>query len=225
MRTIRLSVFEAASNVPLDLQTKLIKRALTALSFGARLSTNGWRAGDGTWSNPALIEIIKNNVERQRFVNNAMVKQFIDEQTALDDYVFKIVSEARPDILTKGILCTGSGRPSKAKLIAYLYQHGETLVMDIVRRFAAEHGHQSLANIHDAVIFKKRLDAELKKDIVVTMRYETGNHYWQLNTKELKGYESRYLDVVKEEALHRQRIAAEEQRATRWFSQIPFSQK
>lgn len=225
MRTIRLSVFDSSSNVPLDLQTKLVKRALTAISFGARLSTNGWRTEDGTWSNPALVEIIQNNTERQRFVSNAMVKQFIYEQTALDSYIFNEVSENLPTMLADPIVHTTRGRPSKAKVIAYLYQHDETRVMDIVRRVAAEHGYKPLANIHDAVIFKKRLNGELKKDIVTKMRHETGNHYWRLNTKELKGYESRYLDATKDEELHRQRITAEEQRAARWVSEIRSSRK
>ena len=45
------------------------------------------------------------------------------------------------------------------------------------------------------------------------MRAQTGNAYWHLTPKQLRRYEPRHLDVIAEEAAHKQRIAAEHARA------------
>ena len=117
------------------------------------------------------------------------------------------------DLLKLAYLQTHSGRVSKAKVLAYLYQHGETQVMDIVRATAAAHGRTSIANVHDAIFFKQRLGAELKAELEWQMRAQTGKAYWHLTPKQLRRYEPRHLDVVTEEAAHKQRIAAEHARA------------
>jgi len=52
-----------------------------------------------------------------------------------------------------------------AKTMAYLYQHGETQVMDIVRAIAAVHGSKHLASVHDAIFFKNPLTIDLKAEI------------------------------------------------------------
>jgi hypothetical protein len=88
--------------------------------------------------------------------------------------------------------------------------------MDIVRTTAAAHSRTPIANVHDAIFFKQRLSTELKAAIEQRMRAETGNAYWHLTPKELQRYESRHLDQQAEEALHRQRIAAEHAQALRY---------
>ena len=89
----------------------------------------------------------------------------------------------------------------------------ETQVMDIVRVTAAAHGRTSIANVHDAIFFKQRLGAELKAELEWQMRAQTGNAYWHFTPKQLRRYEPRHLDVVTEEAAHKQRMTAEQARA------------
>jgi hypothetical protein len=177
------------------------------MSFGARLSTHGWQDSAGHWNNPALVAIFKNREERNRFFNDVTVRAFIREQNTLDNYLFGQFKRHHADLLQLPCLQTPSGRASKAKVLAYLYQHGETQVMDIVRTAAAAHGRTPIANVHDAIFFKQRLGTELKAAIEGRMRAETGNAYWYLTPKELQRYESRHLDQQAEEAAHRQRIA------------------
>ena len=219
MRTVRLYVFRDHSRDAADFQTKLLKQAFTAMSFGARLSTHGWQDNAGHWNNPALVDILKNQEERNCFFNDQTVRAFIKEQNTLDNYLFDQFKRHHPDLLKLPCLQTQSGRVSKAKVLAYLYQHGETHVMDIVRATAAAHGRTPIANVHDAIFFKQRLGAELKAEIEWQMRAQTGNAYWYLTPKELHRYESRYLDVRAEEAAHRQRIAAEHERAVNYQPQ------
>jgi hypothetical protein len=112
-------------------------------------------------------------------------------------------------------LQTQNGRPSKAKVLSYLYQHAETEVMNIVYQLARGYRKKVLAHIHDAVVVSTRLGADLKHEIELQMRNQTGNPYWRLAAEELKRFESRGKDVKAEEEEHRQRIQQEEALAKR----------
>ncbi len=210
MATVSHYVFLETSPVPKDLRPKLLKRAFTAISFGARQTAKGWLDASGNWTNPALVDILQNSEDRTRFLSDFTVKQFIKEQNELDDYLYDLFKKFRPDLLLERYLQTDSGRPSKAKVLAYLYQHGETQVMDIVRRAARAKGLVPIANVHDAIFFKRRLGAEFKNAIEWQMREQTGNPYWHLTPKQIERYTPRSLNAERELDEHKKRIAQEE---------------
>jgi len=210
MATVSHYVFLDSSPVPKDLRPKLLKRAFTAISFGARQTAKGWLDASGNWTNPALVDILQNSEDRTRFLSDVTVKQFIKEQNALDDYLYDLFKKFRPDLLLEGYLQTESGRPSKAKVLAYLYQHGETQVMDIVRQAALAKGLVPIANVHDAIFFKRRLGAEFKNAIEWQMREQTGNPYWHLTPKQIERYTPRSLNAERELGEHKKRIEQEE---------------
>ena len=210
MATVSHYVFLESSPVPKDLRPKLLKRAFTAISFGARQTAKGWLDTSGNWTNPALVDILQNSEDRTRFLSDVTVKQFIKEQNALDDYLYDLFKKFRPDLLLERYLQTESGRPSKAKVLAYLYQHGETQVMDIVRQAALAKGLVPIANVHDAIFFKRRLGAEFKNAIEWQMREQTGNPYWHLTPKQIERYTPRSLNAERELSEHKKRIEQEE---------------
>ncbi len=220
MATVSHYVFLESSPVPKDLRPKLLKRAFTAISFGARQTAKGWLDASGNWNNPALVDILQNSEDRTRFLSDVTVKQFIKEQNALDDYLYDLFKKFRSDLLLERYLQTESGRPSKAKVLAYLYQHGETQVMDIVRQAALAKGLAPIANVHDAIFFKRRLGAEFKSEIEWQMREQTGNPYWHLTPKQIERYTPRSLNAMRAEQDHRDRIAAEEARAKAYYAGI-----
>ena len=74
--------------------------------------------------------------------------------------------------------------------MAFLYQHEETAVMEVVRAAVVAHGKTVLANIHDAIITKEKLGVEFMSEIEQLMRAQTGNRYWRLGAKQLKRYAS-----------------------------------
>ena len=210
MATVSHYVFLDSSPVPEDLRPKLLKRAFTAISFGARQTAKGWLDASGNWTNPALVDILQNSEDRTRFLSDFTVKQFIKEQNDLDDYLYDLFKKFRPDLLLERYLQTESGRPSKAKVLAYLYQHGETQVMDIVRQAALAKGLVPIANVHDAIFFKRRLGADFKSEIEWQMREQTGNPYWHLTPKQIERYTPRSLNAKLAEQEHKERIAQEE---------------
>lgn len=211
MASVRYYTFTEDSNVPRDLQDKLLKQAVTAISFGARRGTKGWRVSATEWSNPALVEIFKNNEERERFINCPIMKKFISEQNTLDKFIYQTCREANPPFMSLPEVRTLCGVLSKAKVIAYLYQHFETQVMDVVADEIEKRGRKVLARIHDAIIIDKRLGQDTKEEIEYEMRKWDDNPYWHLTPKELEPFERPYsIDRAEIEA-HKQRIREEEE--------------
>jgi len=224
MATTQHFVFLKSSAVPKDLKPKLLKQAFTAISFGARQTAKGWLDAMGNWTNPALVEILQNSDDRARFLADDTVKLFIKEQNALDDYLYALFKRFRPDLLLEPYLQTDSGRPSKAKVLAYLYQHGETHVMNIVRQVAMANGRMPIANVHDAIFFKRALGVDLKSEIECQMREQTGNAFWYLTPKQIARYTPRSLNAEREEQDHKDRMKLEQARAAGYksvFSNLP----
>jgi hypothetical protein len=221
MVTVRRSVFtDPDEPTDAEFQTKLIKRAITAISFGARATSTGWPNGSGGITNSAIVDILRNPHQRRRFLADIVVVGFIREQNCLDDYIFGLVKTRFPELLTMESLQTPSGRPNKSRVLAYLYQHAETEVMSIVAQAAGKYGRQPIARVHDAIFFRKRLSLDLKLEIEDEMQRQTDNPYWRLTAKALEGYRSLFRDQIREEREHRARIAEETRRAENYQSQF-----
>ena len=220
MATVRHFTFDESSPVPKDLQPKLLKQAFTAISFGARVTTQGWQNESGGWSNPALVDIIRNSADRDRFLNDLTVQAFIKEQGILDAHLYERVKAQRRDLLSKPFLQTPSGRPSKSKILAYLYQHDETEVMDVVCAVAQKYNREPIARVHDAIFFKRKLSVDLRHEMELCMQEHSNNPYWRLSHKQLERYEPRYLDLKKEQEAHEERIRLETIRAREHYANL-----
>ena len=70
MRDVRREMFATPTTLSVEFQEQLIKEAVTAISFGARAKGVGWCSQSGSWTNPALVDIIKNGVQRAAFLNS-----------------------------------------------------------------------------------------------------------------------------------------------------------
>lgn len=217
MATVRHFTFVQNENLSRALQTSLIKRALTAISFGAKSRGSGWIDIKGVWKNPALVDIFKNKDERERFLSDATVKAFIFEQQVLDEFIFSQAQKKLVDEWSFSILQTKSGKLSKSKVLAFLYQHAETQAMDFICNFALLHGHKPIARVHDAVFFKSRLGPDLKQDLEFKLQEATGNKFWHLSPKMIERYTPISIDAARAEIEHKQFIAAEESRASMYF--------
>ena len=216
MNAIKNKTFLTNTNVPKDLQIPLLKQALTALSFGARLTQSGWKTANGNWEKSALEEILLNRNERERFVKCTEVKEFVSEQNLLDNYLYEFIKNNRTELLLKPELRT-SKHPSKAKVIAYLYQHGETQAMSIAYNYLDKHNKNVLAKIHDAFIVRDKLSGQLKQEIEYEMQQATRNNYWRLGEKKIKGYTPINHKAKLIEAEHKKHIEEESQLAREYM--------
>lgn len=133
---------------------------------------------NGEWARSAMVEIFRTNEEFDRFLNDVVVVGFINEQTMLGNFLFNGIKQQRTDLLKLPYLQTQGGSPSKSKCVAFLYQHEETVVMNIVRDALAANGKAVLASIHDAIITKEKLGVELTSEIEQLTRDATANGNW-----------------------------------------------
>ncbi len=180
---IRLEVFKL-TKTPLKDQQKIIKDAMTALNFGARLADNNYKDKSGKYQTQSIGKIIKNRLERALFLNCPEIKNFQLEQKKLNKAIMNWVRKEKPEDLEK--IDEKTGKKLKGNvLFAYLYQHAETEVMKIFRDIAKQHNLTILANIHDAIILRDKLDTDLKGTIEQAMRTHTNNTYWTLGEKEI----------------------------------------
>jgi hypothetical protein len=168
--------------------TGLMKQALTALGFGARQRTQGWRDVAGHWINPAIVDILRKPSWRDLFFTDRWVIRFIEEQDILDDYLVKSMRRVAPEWLAQPALQTESGRVSKAKVLAFLYQQSETQVMNILAKTAQSLGREPIARVHDAIFFKHKLGIDRQETVINAMREATGNPFWSLKATQLHRY-------------------------------------
>jgi hypothetical protein len=187
MRAIRRDMFATSTTLSKDFQEKLIKDALTAISFGARAKGVGWCSQDGDWANPALVGIIRNGVQRAAFLNSYEIQQFIREQGMFDNYLAAGMKEELP-MLYYGPLITRNVMPSKSKAVAFLYQHAEAQLMKIAIDVLAQQGIKPIALIHDAFIVRNKLSASKRDEIHQALRSSTQNKFWFVKQTELEGY-------------------------------------
>jgi hypothetical protein len=185
-------MFVTPTTLSVDFQEKLIKEAVTAISFGARAKGVGWCSQDGSWTNPALVDIIRNGVQRAAFLNSHEIQQFIREQVMFDNYLADGMKQELP-MLYYGPLITRNVMPSKGKAVAYLYQHAESQVMKTAIDVLAQHGIKPIAQIHDAFITRNKLSMNQRDEIRHAMRSSTQNNFWSIKQTKLEGY--RYQSI------------------------------
>jgi hypothetical protein len=190
MATVLHDTFDKDSNSDRQHQEKIVKKALTAFSFGARLSERGWFEANGVVKSPSLVTTIKNRDERKRFTDSRTIKKFVAEQKLLDQYIYKKFTQQYPQLLTMSELQTSSGRASKSKVMAWLYQHAETIVMDVVRTELAKLNIEVIANVHDAIVVRTKLTKYQREEIEFTMREITNTKYWRLGETKYERYQS-----------------------------------
>lgn len=211
--TVRLNTFGNGSNISLDMQIDVVKQALTAISFGARKTAQGWIDKSGKNFNPAIVKIIADQTARNNFYACKEAASYIDENKRMDDIITEYAKENAPELLNKTELQTGSGRISKSKLMSYLYQQSESIVMDIVRAEVTAVYKNILANVHDAIYIDAKLHSADKKRIEMVMRRKTGLQFWYLDVDKISGYKGISDEVRKEELAHKEFIKQQEQLA------------
>jgi hypothetical protein len=161
-------------------KTKKLKQAMTAFSFGAKLIEAKWKDANGFDQVSSIMEILKYADERERFMRCGAVTRFKLEQEKLDAYIAKSFKARYPFLEDLKKLKTIKGYNSRSKLISWLYQHAETIMMDMVRKELKKLGMTVLANVHDAIVVRERLTKSELLAIEIKVRRKTHVEYFAL---------------------------------------------
>jgi hypothetical protein len=211
--SVRKATFGSNTAITQELQLDIIKSALTAISFGARQHKHGWIDQSGNKFNPAIVSIIADHTARQRFYASADAAAFMAENKDMDSLITKYALLHWPALAKDTELQTPSGRISNSKLMSYLYQQSESIVMDIVRREVHAVYKTVLANVHDAIYLDQKLHSLDKQRIEMVMRRETGLQFWHLDEEKISGYKGVSDEVRQDELAHRALMAQQQQLA------------
>ena len=176
-------ILEVYNSQPTPDYKATIKEAMTALGFGAKLSMGTWRSDSGEESQSSLFEVFdKDKVTLKRFIDCYLVKKFNAEQQTLNKY---IVAKFSGDAVWQAEMAAEQQRKkvkqfSSAQKIVWLYQHAETIMMDMVRAEVKKSGNIVLANVHDAVVVRNQIPALLLVKIERKVQQRTGVGYFRL---------------------------------------------
>ncbi len=160
-----------------------IKEAMTALGFGAKLSLGTWRSDTGEENQSSLFEVFDRDAAvLKRFIECYLVKKFNSEQQTLNKF---IVAKFSGDAAWQAEMTAEQQRKkvkqfSSAQKIVWLYQHAETIMMDMVRAEVKKTGNTVLANVHDAVVVRDQIPAKLLAKIERRVQQQTGLGYFRL---------------------------------------------
>jgi hypothetical protein len=210
---VRQATFGISTAITQELQLDVIKSALTAISFGARKYKHGWIDQSGNKFNPAIVSIIADHTARQQFYASADAAAFMAENKDMDSLITKFALLHWPALAKDTELQTKSGRISNSKLMSYLYQQSESIVMDIVRREVDAVYKTVLANVHDAIYLDQKLHSLDKQRIEMVMRRQTGLQFWYLDEEKITGYKGVSDEVRQDELAHRALMAQQQQLA------------
>lgn len=149
-----------------DEKTAIVKEAMTALGFGARLGVGKWRGMFGEEKISSLYEVFGKDMETLKlFVYCPIVQKYNKEQQILNKYIvekYAVDSQWRIDMDLERQRKKKKDDFSKAQKVVWLFQHAETEMMNIVRTELQKLGKTVLANVHDAIVVRERLtDSEL----------------------------------------------------------------
>lgn len=201
IKNICMDVFNSQS----DYYKSDIKRALLAISFGAKLSTNKYQDEYNKWLYGALSTAIKDPVACERFINNPLVKQFHEENTIIDKIIVEYALVQNPNLINEYNLKTKSGKnKSPSKIVAFMYQHYETELMNQFIDYLKSNNYtcRVLCKIHDAIILNNKLSNDVVNSFVSYMK-KNDNLYFDM--KEI--IHSRYYTKTSEsELIHESKL-------------------
>ena len=135
---------------------KLVKEAITAIGFGARIGGGSWLI-DGEWHTTSIEDIIMNPNDRKNFMNDPWIKKFVKEQQAMTKIIAEhyISDNQFVDKLRDIPNMFKNNRIRKSQVMSYLFQHTEKLIMDMITQDIPV-----IARVHDSFITKKQLSYE-----------------------------------------------------------------
>ena len=161
----------------------IIKEAMNAIGFGAKLSMGTWHTDEGWEKRSSLFEVFDNDTQAlKRFIECDLVLLINKEQQTLNKF---IVAKFSGDAVWQAEMTAEQQRKkvkqfSAAQKIVWLYQHAETIMMDMVRAEVKKSGNTVLANVHDAVVVRNQIPALLLAKIEGKVQQRTGVDYFRL---------------------------------------------
>lgn len=140
---------------------KLVKEAITAIGFGARIGGGSWQI-DGEWHTTSIEDIIMNKIDRHNFMNDPWVKNFVKEQHVITQIItneYKDDTEFIEQVRNVPNMFKNN-KIRRSQIMSYVFQHTEKNIMDLITKDIPV-----IARVHDSFITKEKLSNQQILDI------------------------------------------------------------
>jgi hypothetical protein len=177
-----------------DSSINIIKKAITAIGFGARATGGGYIDERGQWCQNSIAGIIHDREHRERFLEDDFVKGFIEEQTLIND---KLCAYTQQNSQIPDCVRTEKGRVNKNKLVSYLYQQAESELLAAMIDCVDFESNQVLLITHDGFYTRKPVDLQLLRHQVKQL-WPTA----KIDHEEIRAFQFNKLEENPEHAAH-----------------------
>ena len=140
-------------------------------------------ASDGEIKSSSLLQVFDDDTTLlRRFIDCTIVREYNDEQSILNKYIVdKFSSDSVWLAELEASRLNRNRKPYKLnQKISWLFQHAETLMMNLVRDELQKLGKTVLANVHDAIVVRERLTKSELLAIESIVRKQTHVEYFAL---------------------------------------------
>lgn len=141
---------------------KMVKKAISAIGFGAKLNgtASRWTDEDGNWKEAALTTVLGKHYHY--FTECKFVQDFIAEYDCMSEGILNLYSEGKGEIYP-GVKLPGSNS-SDARRLSFIYQAMERQCLDIM--IESTQAETLMCIIHDGIMLEPVRDkAECKRNI------------------------------------------------------------
>lgn len=178
-------VFDSSSSLTAEEQKKLIKTAITAIGFGARHNIEGYWAGS-RWEPAALADLFnKLPAEYARFRESVTIKTIAGEGDLVDKFIKAECERKQHEVVGREEVKNKGGGVNTSRLVAWLYQHIESLAMDAVAIEVERQGGVVKARVHDAIFVDRIMNIKQLDDV---MQQASGVKHFKFKQERLKAY-------------------------------------
>lgn len=163
---------------------KRIKQAFSAIGFGARAQNGVWYA-DGERKTNALNAALGHKERVDLFLKDAWVKEFTDEQKAINALLFNWFKKNNKKSDYE-MLLNKNGAFNEAKTIAFMYQQAERELIEAAMQAAEED--EILLLVHDGFYTRRSAKKLEVKEVVGNFYYVEGYTAPAIDREEITGY-------------------------------------
>jgi hypothetical protein len=197
-----------------------IKQAITAIGFGARKTNAVWMGENGKWCKTALREIIKSPTLLDQFLNDAWVKEFLEEQEEMNKLIWNDIKDLAM-IKNDPNLRNLNNQISKSKAIAKAYQTTERFLLNELIKTAKRN--EVLLICHDGFYTKTKCKIVELKECLKTV-FPSGQLDYEFHTAyqfiDLSIQEQHQQWIEQEEAAAREENPQEYKRGHNEFDKL-----
>jgi len=208
-QAIRARLAEVCFDNDSDYYIDIIKQAMAAIGFGAKLALHGYTNTQSKYQARALEKIIKNQTCRERFIQDAWISSFYKEQQEMNQLILAYCRRNGYEEQWQDIdgIYDSAHRIRVDNVIAYLYQQAESKIMRDIHSILTE---KPVLQVHDGFYTRNKQNV-----LMIRERLREHGQYLKIDEREFNAWNLQY------DPAHKQLIAQEELAAQNYQPSMP----